>query len=88
MSSRSPVGAEEFGLGENGFGGFFFQVWRVAVFSQDAFHHHFDSGTGAFADGPVDGDALADLVTNSAAMTLSSSLPIASTALSFAARAS
>ena len=28
------------------------------MFVEDAFHHHFDFGAGAFAEGPVDGDAL------------------------------
>ena len=31
----------------------FLQVRRVAGFVQDAFHHHFDLGSGAFAEGPI-----------------------------------
>ncbi len=33
----------------------------IAVFVQDAFHHHLDFRTGAFAEGPVDGHALLHL---------------------------
>ena len=55
-----PVRAEQFGLHENGLHGFLLQVRRVAVFVQDAFHHDLDLGSGAFAERPVDGYALAD----------------------------
>jgi hypothetical protein len=56
-----PLGAEEFGLGEDGFDGFLLKIGWVAVFVEDAFDHDFDLGAGALAEGPVDGDAFLHL---------------------------
>lgn len=79
---RSPFGADELGLGEDGFGSFFLQVWRVAVFSKNSFHQtlilaHADSRN---VQSMV--TLLRTRVTSSISMTFSSSLPMASTALS------
>ena len=66
------------------------------MFSEDSFDQDFDLSPGAFAQGPVDGYAFADLGDKlggddfefiACSRTLSE-LPIASTALSFAASAS
>ncbi len=51
--SGSPFSTEKLSLGEDGLGGFFFEVWRVAMFSQEAFDHDFDLGARALTHGPV-----------------------------------
>ena len=59
VTKRSnPLRAQQLCLREDRLYGFRLQVGRVAVFVQDALHHDFDLGTGAFAEGPVDGHAL------------------------------
>jgi len=52
--------AEEFGLFQDGFGGFFLFVGRVAVFTEDPFDHGAELGFDAFFFGPVDGGVFAD----------------------------
>ena len=59
--TSNPVSAQQLGLVQDSLHGLFLKVGRVAVFVQDALHHHFDLGTGAFAESPVDGDALLHL---------------------------
>ncbi len=54
------VAAEEFGLFEDGLGGLFLFVWRVAVFSEDAFDHGAELGLNALFLRPVDGSVFAD----------------------------
>ena len=61
MKLCGPFGAEKFGLLQDELCCFVLQVGWVAVFSEDALYHDFDFGAGAFAQGPVDGHALADL---------------------------
>jgi PAS domain S-box-containing protein len=56
-----PNRREQLRLRQHRLDGFILQVRRVAVLVQDAFHHHPNSGPGAFAQGPVDGHALAHL---------------------------
>ncbi len=56
-----PVRAQQFRLHEHRLGRFLLQVWRVAVFSQDAADYDPYSGAGSFSDAPVYGHALADL---------------------------
>src|ERR1035441_1486715 len=59
VTKRSnPLRAQQLCLREDCLYGFLLQVRRVAVFVQDALHHDFDLGTGAFAEGPVYGHAL------------------------------
>ena len=58
---RCPFCAEEFGLCKDELCRFVLQIGWVAVFSEDPFHHDFDLRAGAFAQRPVDRDALADL---------------------------
>src|SRR5664279_4105717 len=61
VTKRSnPLRAQQLCLREDRLHGFLLQVGRVAVFVQDALHHDFDRGTGAFAERPVAGHALAD----------------------------
>jgi hypothetical protein len=58
--SAGPVGAEELCLGEDGLGGFFLLVGRVAVLAEDAFDGDADLGADGFALGLVNGDGVAD----------------------------
>ena len=53
-----PLRAQQLRLCQHRLHRFFLQVRRVAVFVQDALHHHFNFRAGAFAEGPVDGHAL------------------------------
>ena len=46
---------------EDGLDRVLLEVGWVAVFVEDALHHHFDFGAGALAQGPVDGHAFLDL---------------------------
>ncbi len=55
-----PVGAEEFGLLEDGLGGFFLFVGRVAVFAEDALDGDPDFCADGFALCPINGDGVAD----------------------------
>jgi hypothetical protein len=87
--SSAPFGGKKFGLGENGLDGFALEIRQIVVFSKDGFDQDFDLGAGAFAQSPIeDGDTLRTWVTDAAAMTLSSSLPLALTALLLPASAS
>ncbi len=56
-----PIRTQQLCLLEHGLHGFLLQIGRVAVLVEDAFDHHLDLGAGAFAQGPVDGDAFLDL---------------------------
>ena len=58
---RGPFCAEELCLCKDELGCFVLQVWRVAVLSEDAFDHHAHLSPSAFAQGPVDRHAFADL---------------------------
>jgi hypothetical protein len=54
------VAAEEFGLFEDGLGGFFLFVGRIAVFAEDALDHGAEFGFDAFFVSPVDGGVFVD----------------------------
>jgi len=59
VTKRSnPLRAQQLCLREDRLYSLLLQVGRVAVFVQDALHHDFDLGTGAFAERPVVGHAL------------------------------
>ncbi len=45
---------------ENGLGGFFLFVGRIAVFAEDALDHRAEFGFDAFFYGPVDGSVFVD----------------------------
>lgn len=45
-----------FGLRQNTAHRSVLKIWRIAVFPQDAFHEHSQTGSGAVAVGPVDAD--------------------------------
>ena len=51
---------EGFGLFEDGAGGFFLLVGRVAVSAEDAADEAAEVGADVFAEGPVDGDVFVD----------------------------
>jgi hypothetical protein len=54
------VAAEEFGLFQDGLGGFLLLIGRVAVLAEDALDHGAKLGLDAFLDGPIDGSVLVD----------------------------
>ena len=56
-----PLRAQQLRLREHGLHGLLLQVRRVAVFVQDATHHHADLRPRALAKIPVDGHALLHL---------------------------
>jgi hypothetical protein len=55
-----PVGAEEFGLLQNGLRRPFLLVRRIAEFAENAFDHDAELGADGFFGGPVNGDIGAD----------------------------
>ena len=59
--SHRPSRRQQLRLHQHRLHRLFLQVRWVAVFVEDAFDHHADFCAGAFAQGPVDGDAFADL---------------------------
>ena len=65
MGERRRLGGgpglgEGFGLFEDGEGGLFLSVRRVAVFAEEAADEAAEVGADVFAAGPVDGDVVAD----------------------------
>jgi hypothetical protein len=69
-----PFLGEELRLFEDGLGGFFLFVGRVAVLAEDALDHGAELGLHAFLCGPVDGRVLVDGVDEFAKCWLSASM--------------
>ena len=59
-SGGGPVLGEDFGLFEDCLGGLFLLVGWVAVFAEGAADEAAEVGSDVFAEGPVDGDVVAD----------------------------
>lgn len=54
-TSSHPLRTQQFRLHQHRLNRILLKIRRVAVFIQDALHHHLDLRPGAFAESPVDG---------------------------------
>lgn len=60
-AESNPLATKQFGLGQRRFHRIVLKVRRIAVFVENALHHHPDFGARAFAKRPIDAGAFFDL---------------------------